>query len=282
MHSGKPRNLREALKGRLSKKEFSLLRAGFDSVGDIAIIEVPKQLEKKEKEIAEALLRVHKQFKAVCKKAGAHKGKYRIEPVKWLAGKKTLQANYIEWGSRFKVWLGKTYFSPRLSNERQRIAKAVKPGEKVAVFFAGVGPFAVQIARHSKAEKVYALEWNAAAFKQLKENISLNKVQGKVDAIKGDVAKTAKKISGECDRIVMPLPESAHKYLKQAFLALKPEGGTVHYYCFAPAKEPFREAEKLFVREAQKAGRKARVVGKKIARPYAKDCFQVVMDFKIV
>ena len=44
-----PRNLKEALKGKLSKKEMKILIASFDSVGDIAVIQIPKGLEKKKK-----------------------------------------------------------------------------------------------------------------------------------------------------------------------------------------------------------------------------------------
>ena len=50
--------LREALKGKLTKKEVAHLRAAFDIIGSIAIIEIPDELIKKEKIIAETATNV--------------------------------------------------------------------------------------------------------------------------------------------------------------------------------------------------------------------------------
>ena len=41
-------NLREALKKKLSSKELKALKTSFDIIGDILIIEIPKELKKKE------------------------------------------------------------------------------------------------------------------------------------------------------------------------------------------------------------------------------------------
>ena len=49
----KPRSLKDALKERLTKKELDSFISSYDTVGTVAILEIPKELEKKEKLIAE-------------------------------------------------------------------------------------------------------------------------------------------------------------------------------------------------------------------------------------
>ena len=89
-----PRSLKEALKGRLSAAEMKHLVSSFDTVGSIAIIEIPKQLEKKQKLIGWALLETNKSIKTVCKISSEHKGEFRVQDVKVIAGKKTTAALY--------------------------------------------------------------------------------------------------------------------------------------------------------------------------------------------
>ncbi len=276
----KPRNLKEALRGKLSKGELWHLRTSFDSVGNIAVIEVPPELERKEKLIGEALLKINPQFETVCKIFGAHKGEFRIQPIKVIAGKKRKLATYRESGCTFKVDLGKVFFSPRLSHERLRISKQIKKGEVVGAFFAGVGPFPIIFAKNSPLEKAIAIELNPNAFKQLRENIVLNKVQGKVEAVLGDVKKVVpRRFKGAFDRVVMPLPKGGESFLREAIISIKPEGGTIHFYQFVPVEEPYASTIKLIKDEAKKAGRKARIVFKRKVRSYSPATIQIVVDF---
>jgi tRNA (guanine37-N1)-methyltransferase len=275
-----PRTLKDALKGKLSKKEMGRLISSFDSVGDIAVIRVPEELERKAKIIGEAVLRMNKHFRTACMVTGEHQGKYRVQPVKVIAGKRNKIANYKESGCTFKVDLGKVFFSPRLSTERLRIAGLIKPGEIVGAFFAGVGPFPVVFAKNSPMGKAYAIELNPRAVKQMEGNIALNKVQAKVEAIKGDVKKVVPKmLAGKCDRVVMPLPEGGENFLGSALLALKPEGGVVHFYRFS---EIGTEAEKPLLEisaAAEKAGMEWKVLFRKKVRSFSAAREQVVIDF---
>ncbi len=115
-------SLKELLRKKLSQKELVNLRASFDSVGDIAILEVSPQLQKKEKFIAQAVLSQNPAIKTVLKKVGRHAGKYRIQKTKFLAGKKTKEAVHKENGVLMSLNVEKCYFSPRLSTERMRVA----------------------------------------------------------------------------------------------------------------------------------------------------------------
>jgi len=277
----KPRSLREALAKKLTKKELSLLRTAFDSLGNIAILEIPEELEKKEKVIGEALLEVNNSIETVCKKAGAHKGKFRAEPVKIIAGKRNKTATYREYGCIFKISLGKVFFSPRLSTERKRISDLIKKGEKVACLFAGVGPFPIVFAKNSQMEKAVAIELNPKAVEDMEENILKNKVQGKVEPVLGDVKKLAKKFAGKFDRAVMPLPKGGEDFLKDAIQYINPKGGVVHYYQFTSRENPYEVPLKQIEEACSNLKRKFRVLNKRKVRDFAPNTIQVVIDFRV-
>lgn len=274
------RSLKQALEGKLSKKEFSHLIRAFDFLGSIAIIEIPQALEKKQKTIAEALLSVNKSIKTVCKITGEHQGKFRIQPVKVLAGKKTFIAEYKESNCRMLVDISKVFFSPRLSRERLRIAKKIKKPETVGVFFAGVGPFALVFAKNSKMKKTIAIELNPDAVKLLKKNISLNKCEKKIQPIKGDVNKVCKKFPQAFDRIVMPLPETGEHFLEAAFTSIK-SGGTIHFYQFTPKLAPYEEPLKKIRSIAKKFNKKVSIKRKAQVRTFSAKKIQVVIDFLV-
>ncbi len=280
---GKPhRSLKEYLSGRLSKKEFSLLVSSFDSLGDIAIIEIPKGLEKKEKIIAQAILELNRNFRTVCKKTAAHSGEFRVEPVKVVAGKKSLTAAYREAGCVFEISLGKVFFSPRLSTERLRIAGQIKKGEVVGALFAGVGPFPIVFAKNSPMEKAFAVELNPEAVKNLKENLRQNKVEGKIEVLEGDVRKIVpQKLAGLCDRVVMPLPKGGEHFLREAIGCIKPLGGIVHFYDFVDKKDMFSKTIGKIKSAARECGRAATILGKKKVRDFSPQTVQVVIDFLV-
>lgn len=280
--NAKPRSLKEALHGRLKKAEFAELSRAFDAVGNIAVIEVPKGLVKKEKEIAEALMLVNPQVKTVLKKTTARSGEFRVQGLKVIGGEKNFRAHYAEHGCKFEVDLDKVFFTPRLGTERGRIAKLIKPGEIVSVLFAGAGPYAIVFAKHAKPEKVFAVELNPAAVENMKENIRLNHVQNLVVPIEGDVRKIAPTLLlGTSDRVVMPLPKNAGDFLGEALACLKRRGGVVHFYHFGEAKDPFAEAVALAKKACKTAGRKCRILRKAKCRSYSPDTVQVVVDFAV-
>ena len=182
-------NLRESLRGVLTEKEMQKLVTSFDIIGDIAIIEIPYGLGKKQKKIGEALMKIHKYVKVVAKKMGPMSGEFRVRPLKVISGEKRTETEYKESNCRMKFDVSEVYFSVRLSHERERIAELVKDGEKILALFAGVGPFPLVIARKKPNVKIIAIELNPKAVKYLKENIKLNKFENRIQAIEGDVNK---------------------------------------------------------------------------------------------
>ncbi len=230
-------SFRELMSQFLSPAEMQEAIFAFDVLGKLALIEIPKKLQKKKKKIASALMHAVKNVESVYEKVGEHEGKFRLEKVRFIAGKKISSTSYKEWNCDFELMPGKVFFSPRLGTERQRIASYVKKGETVAVFFAGVGPYAVTLAKHAKPARVFAIEWNPDAIPWLEMNVRKNKVQDIVVPIHADVKKVGH-ILGQCDHVIMPAPESATKYLSEAIKCLSPRGGRIHCYAFVSNKKP--------------------------------------------
>jgi tRNA (guanine37-N1)-methyltransferase len=276
----KPRSLKEALQGLLGEEEIEKLVTSFDVIGDIAIIEIPDELLSKKELIGKALLEAHPHVKTAARVLSKHIGKFRLRPIEIIAGERKTLTIHKESGCVFKVDVAKTYFSPRLSFERMRIARQIRKDEIIGAWFAGVGPFPIIFAKHSQMKKAIAIELNPRAYKLLEENIKLNKCEGKVQAILGDVKEAVPKLGIRFDRIVMPLPKGSELFLDEAFQAIEPRG-IVHFYQFAPRDEPFKQVVANIKEVAEKHGREVKIVEKRIVRSVAATKVQVVIDFKV-
>jgi len=258
--------LKDALEGLLNESELQELTTSFDLIGDIAILEIPESLAPKEKEIGEALLKVHRSIRTVLKKLGPMEGKYRIRRLQYIAGEDKTETTYKEHGCLMKFDVSKVYFSIRLSTERKRISNLVKAKERILVLFAGVGPFALVIAKDHPDAEITAVELNPDAVKSMKENIILNKLSN-ISVLEGDARSFS---YSEFDRIIMPLPHSADQFLDLAFSAAKP-GGIVHFYTLVDSKNPLEDAK-------SKIKTKYEISSWRVVRPYSADTVQVVLD----
>jgi tRNA (guanine37-N1)-methyltransferase len=276
----KAKKLREILSGVLTEEELENLVTSYDVVGDIAIVEIPEELKNKQNKIADAILKTNKRLKVVAKKLGKVERKFRVRPLKVIAGENRTETLYTEHGCRMKLDVAKVYFSIRLSHERKRIAELVKQKENILALFAGVGPFPLVISKKQPTAKIIAIELNPEAVKYLKENIKLNKAKN-ITPVEGDARKIVlKKYKNFADRILMPLPRSADKFLDVALAGAR-DGCIIHIYNFAPIENPYEEIEKRINDEAKKAGVEVEIKNKKIVRPYAPKIVQAVVDFRV-
>jgi tRNA (guanine37-N1)-methyltransferase len=212
----------------------------------------------------------------VLKKLGGMEGEFRVRKFSCIAGEDRTTTEYKENGLKMRLDLAKVYFSPRLATERKRIADLVKDGERVLVLFAGIGPFALVIANNKPKTKIVALELNPNAVKYLKENIALNKLSN-IEAIEGDARAFEQK---DFDRVVMPLPKSAHEFLPVAFACLR-DGGIVHFYTIVDSKDAFNEAIAKAKEAAEKSKMEIKIISQRIVRPYSPRQVQVVLDLEI-
>lgn len=276
------RNLREALKGQLTTEELKQLGRAFDIVGNIAVVKLPEKLLPKKHLIGEALMQVHHHVRTVLRQTSAVRGEFRTRELELIAGEPETETMYHESGCNFKVDLAKVYFSPRLAHERLRIAQLVKPGEIVANLFAGVGSYSVVIAKQGQASRVYSIDKNPAAFNYMCTNIRINKVGDRVVPILGDAREVAEaRLKGKADRVLMPLPELAREFFDVALLALKPEGGVVHFYDFGEEPELFKPSLEFARAAAAAKRRKVELLGNRAIRSYAIRVYHVVLDLEI-
>lgn len=278
-------DLRKKLANVLTPSELKSLYRSFDIVGDIAILKIPKELEDKGKLIAEAVMQMNKNVKTVLSQTSPIYGEMRLRKLEWLGGEKRTETIHKEHGCLFKVDLAKCYFSPRLSYEHIRVARQVKPGEVIVNMFAGVGCFSILIAKHSKARRVYSIDINPVAVHYMRINAELNKVESIVESIEGDAKEVIEfRLRGVADRVLMPLPEKAYEYLNYALMALKPEGGIIHYYDFEHAKkgeDPIRKVIKKVSAKLYSLNVNFQMLFARIVRTTGPRWYQIVLDILI-
>jgi tRNA (guanine37-N1)-methyltransferase len=272
----------ELLVDKLSPHLLASLPRAIDLVGDIAIIEIPPELDAYKRVIGEAILETHKNVRTVLAKAGAISGTYRLREFSVIAGEPKTETIHREHGCQYYVDLAKAYFSSRLSYEHKRVASLIEEGETVIDLFAGVGPFAIQIAKTHESE-VYAIDVNPNAVEFLKRNIRLNRVEGKVHPILGDAKQVVKeRLAGVADRVIMNLPGKAIEFVDAACKALKPEGGVVHFYSFVGVSDSLEDVKLRFIEAVEKCGRRVeKIYFSRLVRATAPCEWQVVLDAKI-
>lgn len=273
----KPRSLQEALQGRLSESEISLLPSAFDIVGDIAVLDLPDALLKRKRAIGNALLRTFRNIKVVALKASPVSSEYRVRGLTVVAGEKRTVTVHREYGCRYRLDASMMYFSPRLGQERMRVASQVAVGERVLVMFAGAGPYAVLIAKKRSPREVVSVELNPAAVCFMRENVGLNKVGGVVRVMEGDVRNVVPNL-GKFDRIIMPLPKDACDFLDVALPAVK-KGGVIHFYDFSGSPE---ESAKKVAKICRSLGYRIKVLDAVSCGSYSPQLGRVCVDFKVL
>jgi len=277
------KTLADILGDKLPPHLLASLPHALDFVGDIAIIEIPPELEAYKSTIGDAILEAHGKMRTVLAKAGAVSGTYRLRKFSVIAGEPKTETIHKEHDCRYYVDLAKTYFSPRLSYEHKRVASLVKDGETVVDLFAGVGPFTVLIAKSHGNVMVYAVDVNPDAIEYLRRNIRLNRVENKVRPILGDARQVAeKRLAGIADRVIMNLPEKAMEFVDAACNALKPTGGIVHFYSFVTVDDSLENIMLRFKEAVEKNGRKAeKILLSRNVRETAPYEWQTVLDAEI-
>ena len=216
------------LKNIVPKNIFNSLPRSFDIIGDIILLRLNQDLLSYKKEIGKAILTTNKNAKVVCLIEPV-KGELRTRCIEIIAGEKLTKTIHKEFGLTFEVDVNKTYFSPRLANERKRITKLVRPKDVVVDMFAGVAPFSIMIAKYSNPKIIYALDKNPYAIKYAKINVKNNRVLDKIQVIKSDAKDSINIIKEKADQIIMNLPFSAYKFFKYA-LKIANNISIIHYY----------------------------------------------------
>jgi len=277
-------DLRSELINIIPSGYLSQLPRSFDIIGSkgrsVAIIEISPQLKQYENEIAEAVTRVHKNVVSVLSKETERSGDYRIREMRLVYGDTNTEVLHKESGCIFKVDPCKAYFSPRESTERERFRSMILENEEVLVMFSGIGPFPICMAKNNPNIKLTAIELNLEAHKYCIENIKLNKLDGRINAILGDVREICPSLNKKFDRVLMPLPKGAFMFLDVAINVLK-TSGILHFYHWAPNDNLWNEAEKLIEEESKKSNREVEIIRRVKVSAYSPSLWKIRLDARI-
>jgi len=228
---------------------------GYDLIGDIAIVKFDREAKENEKkQFATVFLYKNRNIKTILEKTDKIKGRLRIHKTRFLLGEDKRETIHKENGCLFKLNVDKTYFSPRLSNERKVLAEEIlkevnNKKDKVLVMFAGVAPFPVIIGKtlklKNKSAQIISNEINRNACKYAEENVRLNKLQEYVKIIQCDAKKLPEKLKKEklpekFDFIMMARPNLKDTFISTA-LKLAKKGTIIYYHGFGTEQKVLDE-----------------------------------------
>ena len=272
--------LKKALESVLTLEENNEFISAFDQIGKIIIVRIPDSLLSKKKIIGETLLKEVKTAKSVFYQVSAVEGDFRTRKLEIIAGENNTETEYKEFGCKFTVDVENTFFSPRLSTERERIANLIQDGEVITNMFAGIGMFSIMVAKKKKCT-VFSLDINPMASKLCEKNIELNKLTGNIISINGDASKIIKEqLMDKSDRTLMLLPERSDEFLESAINTTK-NGGIIHYYSHIHADKK-SDAGKLSEEHfLQITPIQSEILTSKIVRAVGPRYYQTVVDVKI-
>lgn len=278
MKPGKFREIvKEKLRKRVSRDILELAPSGFQRIGSIAIISLPDDLHKHSRSIGNTLLKNFPYIKTVCMKTGSVSGEFREPMVSVIAGDKNTVTTHKENRCLYRIDVSKLMFSKGNLSERARLAGLVQPGETVVDMFSGIGYFSIPIARLARPARVFAIDKNPVAIEYLKENIKLNRVEGKIIPVFGDCREV--RFGDIGDRIVMGFLPGTSGFLPAAFEAMKPEGGVIHYHDTFPEEELWERPVSILESAAFKNGYMLeRITYRNRIKEYAPNVFHVVLD----
>ncbi|MBI4173816.1 MAG: class I SAM-dependent methyltransferase family protein [Candidatus Aenigmarchaeota archaeon] len=259
----------------MPEEKLACLPSGFQRVGDVILLNLRPEVIPYASDIAFAVKESVKGVKAVCR-IEEIEGEARMPKAELILGSDTITI-HKENGCLYKLDAARIMFSKGNLAERGKMATLARSGEVVVDMFAGIGYFSLPIAIHAKPKAVYAIEINPLAFSYLKENIRLNKVDGKVLPILGDCRKV--NLGGIADRVVMGYLPGTAAYLPAAFKALKPAGGVLHYHDTYSESELWDAPIDELARQAERNGfRLKQVLDKRIVKNYAPKVYHIVID----
>jgi len=133
----------------------------------------------------------------------------------------------------------------------------------VLVLFGGVAPFAIVIAKNSKAAMVTSIELSKACSRYAVENVKRNKLDGKVEIVQGDVRRKLPPMKKKFDRIIMARPNLKDSFLDVTFSRIKNKG-IIHYYGFCYESE-LENMKSMIITEAKEVKRKVKLINVKKA-----------------
>lgn len=268
----KLKNLRERLKTKISSSDVEKIMKGYEKLGDIIIVAIPKENYDLRDFIGKCF---HESFncQTVLEK-GCISGEFRVPCYKMIIGEGFV-TTHKENGIFYKMDLSKVMFSAGNVFERIRMANISSPDEVVIDMFSGIGYFTLPLAKYGRS-KVWALEKNLDSYNLLLDNITLNKVSDKVTPLNIDCLDFSPDF--KADRIVLGYFSTNEKFLLKALDMIK-KGGILHYHNTISEKKEHEFKKDVEATLLKKDRRLEPLYYKKIKK-YSPGVWHVVFDFK--
>jgi tRNA (guanine37-N1)-methyltransferase len=229
-----PKSLSDALKKINPNLTDEKYTKSYDQIGDIAIIDIDKDMIKYEKEIGMAILNSNKSVKTVFRKSKKVSGMLRLRGLSHIGGEYKTKTLHKEYGLNIVVDVENTYFSPRLATEHNRIANKIKENSEILDLFCSLAPFGFHIANDKNCH-IDCIDINPIAIEMIKESLIKNKLVGSLNPICIDASEFLLKNNKKYDYIIMNHPSGAFDFLERVETKFE-KGTTIFYYDFVKIK----------------------------------------------
>ncbi len=180
----------------ISKIPLEKIPSRYQIIGHVFLTKLFNLNKSEKKAFALAVKQILPYIETICE-IKEISGKFRKPKIVKLLGKKT-ETIHKENDILYKLDVAKIMFSKGNALERKRLLDNIGKDEVIFDMFSGIGYFSLPIAK--KCKKVYSIEKNKLAFKYLKENIKLNKLEN-IKPILGDSRKV--RVKEKANRILM-------------------------------------------------------------------------------
>ncbi len=290
----KKATLKDALKHFIPPEYHDILPRSFDMIGKIAIIEVNREdqlpLRPYIQKIGDTLLELHPHVESVFEKAGDIEGTYRTRALLHISGSNNTVTRYKENNTQFFIDVEKTFFSPRLSFERDRVSRIISPYTTkgwVWDMFCGVGPFILQIAQRFPGGKYIGTDINPRAIELANKNLGLLKKPLNVKFNCVDISQILNLerfsfLKSQVSRIIMNLPEKNLEFISCLPHFIHPEGCLLHIYQFNEKLNPLEGAKSKIAEKLDECGlRIEKILSSRVVKPYSPALDTTVLDVLI-
>ena len=271
--------VRARLRAAAGDRIAAAMPRGYQRLGHVLVLRLPPALLPYGALLGEAW-REELGVETVLAHQGPIEGEFRRPRMRRLAGTVT-ETEVVEHGSRWHLDAAEVMFAAGNRTERLRFARRVLPGERVADLFAGIGYFTVPAARAQPDATFVAVEKNPTSFRYLEENLALNRVAARVEAVLGD-NRAVPLPSRAFDRVLLGYLPTSLPWLTRALALLTRPVGCLHLHLVVDAEDARPRAEETVGAALAAAG--AAAIGRLQARevkPYGPGRTHVVVDASV-
>ena len=270
--------IRGRLAARAGPAAAAALPSHYQRLGRVALVRWPEPL-RSEFPVLAAELATALGVVTVARIAGPTEGARRTPNVELLYGTETV-TEVLEDGIRYRFDAARLLYSRGNRAERARLARLGVPGEAVADLFAGIGYFALPLARHGRPRRVVAVEENPVSYAFLVEHIRRNRLGSVVSPVLGDNRVVALP-ERSFDRVLLGYLPDATPWLPRAVALLAPAGGWIHLHRTAGSRDDPAAATPELRAELDRAGGRLLEVADRRVKAYGPGRDHRVLDLRV-